>query len=132
MTKTSEKINYKVYRVINTFMDSFIAIEPRLKKSQLVLTATGDDLNLGSLDWMDVITELEGAFGITIETKGLFGANVRALLYACTRPLIAQQRLTFAEETTIIQEYNNVLTAITNLQQTQSANKAQKIKQNTK
>ena len=132
MKKTSKNKNDKIYWVINTFMDSFIATEPRLKKSQLDLNATGEELNLGSLDWMDVITELEGAFDIAIETKGLFGANVRTLLYACTRQLIAQNRLTFAEETMIVQEYDNVLTAAKKLQQTQSVKDAKNIKQNTK
>ena len=119
MTKTSNKTNDKTSWVINNFTYSFIAVEPRLKKSQLVLSATGDELNLGSLDWMDVITQLESAFNISIETKGLFGANVLKLLYACTRPLIDQKRLTSAEEIEIIQQYGDTIGIVPKLKRPQ-------------
>ena len=132
MTQMSKYTKKNVDWVITTFMNSFIAVEPKLKKSQLTLSATGDDLNLGSLDWMDVITELEGAFNITIETRGLFGSNVRKLLYACTRTLINQNRLTYAEETIIVQEYDNMVKAMNIVQKAQPASIATVVKQNTK
>ena len=91
MTKTSMD---KSYWVIQTFTDSFIEVEPKLNKNQLKLSATADDLGMGSLDWMDVIVQLERNFHIQLaNVTGLIGdCKVEKLLRVCTQKLISQQR----------------------------------------
>jgi len=111
MTKTStEKSNW----VIQTFTDSFIEVEPKLKKNQLKLSATADDLGMGSLDWMDVIVQLERNFHIQLaNVTGLIGdCKVEKLLRVCTQKLISQQRLTSIEENMVLERYKKLQTVL--------------------
>ena len=108
MTKSPMDLK-KVYWVISTFTDCFIKVDARLKKSQILLTANGEELHLGSLDWMDLITELEGAFNITINPDGLFGCNVQKLLHACTEQLVKKGTITNIEEVLVFQKYPDIL-----------------------
>ena len=108
MTKSPMDLK-KVYLVISTFTDCFMKVDARLKKQQLILTATGEELHLGSLDWMDLITELEAAFNITINPDGLFGCNVQKLLHACTEQLVKNGTITNIEEVLVFQKYPDIL-----------------------
>ena len=103
-TNTPSDID-KVYGIINLFMDCFIKVDKRIKKSELALTAVGEELDLGSLDWLDVIVELENVFQIKIETDGLFGCNVEKLLRTCTQELVKQGRLTTTQEALVFERY---------------------------
>ena len=107
MTKTSMD---KSYWVIKTFTDSFIEIEPKLKKNQLTLSATADDLGMGSLDWMDVIVQLERNFYIQLaNVSGLIGdCKIEKLLRVCTQKLISQKRLTPIEENMVLERYKRL------------------------
>ena len=108
MTKSPMDLK-KVYWVISTFTDCFMKVDGRLKKSQLLLTATGEDIHLGSLDWMDVITELEDAFDIQIDINSLFACTVQKLLHACTDQLVKKGTITNIEEVLVFQKYPEIL-----------------------
>jgi len=115
MTKTSMD---KANSVIKTFTDSFIEIEPKLNKNQLKLSATADDLGMGSLDWMDVIVQLERNFYIQLANiSGLIGdCTVEKLLRTCTQKLIAQKRLTPIEENVVLERYKKLQTVLKDIE----------------
>lgn len=115
MTKTSMD---KSYWVIQTFTDSFIEVEPKLNKNQLKLSATADDLGMGSLDWMDVIVQLERNFHIQLaNVTGLIGdCKVEKLLRVCTQKLISQQRLTPIEENMVFERYKKLQTVLKDIE----------------
>ena len=132
MTKTSMD---KSYWVIKTFTDSFIEIEPKLKKSQLTLSATADDLGMGSLDWMDVIVQLERNFYIQLaNVSGLIGdCKIEKLLRVCTQKLIAQKRLTPIEENMVLERYKRLETVLKDIESATPAKiAASQVKNHTK
>ena len=132
MTKTSMD---KSYWVIKTFTDSFIEIEPKLKKNQLTLSATADDLGMGSLDWMDVIVQLERNFYIQLaNVSGLIGdCKIEKLLRVCTQKLIAQKRLTPIEENMVLERYKRLETVLKDIESATPAKiAASQVKNHTK
>ena len=120
---------------IKTFTDSFIEIEPKLKKNQLTLSATADDLGMGSLDWMDVIVQLERNFYIQLaNVTGLIGdCKIEKLLRVCTQKLIAQNRLTPIEENMVLERYKRLETVLKDIESATPAKiAASQVKNHTK
>ena len=135
MTKKHSDL-FKVYDVIYRFMQTIVDIEPRLKKSQLTLSATSESLGLGSLDWVDIITELENTFGIRLgNIDGLVNANIDKLLRACTQQMVQRGQLTAKQNDMIFERYPQVERVLLSSQQAIDNNKtvvATNAKQNTK
>ena len=135
MTKKHSDL-FKVYDVIYRFMQTIVDVEPRLKKSQLTLSATSESLGLGSLDWVDIITELENTFGIRLgNIDGLVNANIDKLLRACTQQMVQRGQLTAKQNDMIFERYPQVEQVLLSSQQAIDNNKtvvATNAKQNTK